>query len=81
MPFIQNCYSLSEIYLQNNLIQSIEHSFRNLYNLSVLFLQGNQLTDLNSAANEISYLKYLKNLSGFLLALIQLIFSDMTHIF
>lgn len=63
LPFIQNCDSLSEVYLQNNLIQSIEFCFRNLTNISVLFLNMNQLADLKSVANELSYLKYLKILS------------------
>jgi len=65
LPFIQNCDSLSEIYLQNNLIQTIEYCFRGLTNISVLYLNMNQLFDLKSVANELSYLKYLKILSKF----------------
>lgn len=63
LPFIQNCDSLSEIYLQNNLIQSIEYCFRNLTNINTLYLNMNQLADLKSVANELSYLKYLKILN------------------
>ena len=55
--------TLSELYLQNNLIQSINMCLRTLINLNILFLQGNQISDLDSTANEISYLKFLKNLS------------------
>ena len=63
LPFILNCETLSEIYLQHNLIQSIDNCFRNLVNIEVLFLNGNQLTDLKNVGHELSYLKYLKNLS------------------
>lgn len=65
LPFILNCHTLSEIYLQNNLLQTIENCFRNLTNIEVLFLNANQLTDMNSVANELSYLKFLKNLNLF----------------
>ncbi|RNA09513.1 Leucine-rich repeat-containing 72 [Brachionus plicatilis] len=65
LPFIQNCFTLTEIYLQNNLIQSVENMFRNLYNLNVLFLQTNQITDLNLTVKELSYLKHLRNLNLF----------------
>jgi len=63
LQFIQNCDSLSELYLQNNLIQSIENCFRNLTNISVLYLNMNQLADLENVANELSYLKYLRILN------------------
>ncbi|CAF0963981.1 unnamed protein product [Brachionus calyciflorus] len=65
LPFIQNCYTITELYLQDNLIQSIENTFRNLYNLNVIFLQANQITDLNTTVDELSYLKHLKNLNLF----------------
>ena len=63
LPFIFNCHSLSEMYLQNNLLKSVEGFFRDLTNLRVLFLHENQLSDLAKVADELSFLKYLKNLS------------------
>lgn len=63
LAFFQSNEALSEIYLQNNLIQDIRGCFRNLKNIRVLFLNGNQLYNLDHATNELSYLQYLENLS------------------
>ncbi len=63
LDFLKDCLSISEIYLQNNFIQSIDFCLRELLNLKVLCLQGNQLVNLENVANELSYLKDLRNLS------------------
>ena len=63
LPFLYKCDSITELYLGDNLLQTIENAFRTLVNINVLFLNGNQLTDLKSTANELSFLKFLKNLS------------------
>ena len=65
LPFLLNCDCLTELYLQHNLIQSIEHCFRGLTNIEVLFLNANQLTDLKATAHELSFLKFLRNLNLF----------------
>lgn len=65
LPFLLNCHSISEIYLQNNLLKSVDQLFRHLKNLKLLFLHENELSDLNEVANELSYLKNLQNLNLF----------------
>ncbi len=55
--------NITELYLQNNLLQDVYGCFRHLRYLKVLFLQSNQLTNINNVTNELVYLKYLENLS------------------
>lgn len=65
LPFIQTCKCLTEIYLQSNFIQTIDHCFRKLTTLEVIHLQANQLSDLQATAKELSYLKFLRDLNLF----------------
>jgi Leucine-rich repeat (LRR) protein len=66
LPFLQASYNISELYLQDNLLRSVDNYLRPLTNLKILFLQGNQLDNLNNAAQELSYLKCLNNLSNYI---------------
>ena len=61
---MRNNEALSEIYLENNLIQDIKTCFRNLTNVKILFLNGNQLSDLKSVCEELNYLKAIEKLSN-----------------
>ena len=56
--------ALSEVYLENNLIQDIKNCFRNLTNVKTLFLNGNQLSDLKGVCEELNYLKAIEKLSN-----------------
>jgi Leucine-rich repeat (LRR) protein len=74
LDFLKTNENLTELYLQNNLIQDVDGSFRNLRYLKILFLHGNQLTNIESVTNELSYLQYLENLSK------QIKFLNHTHL-